>query len=147
MRVLFPGNWADPTVVRVGDEYYLTSNNDHHVPFVLVWRSRDLRRWTPVTYASPDSGQGPATDIAEHQGRLFIYGGGGRGAWVQFADPPYRDWSRRIDMRPLAPHGIDAGHIADGEGNRYLHVSQGKALRVSGDGSASFLWFRYRGLE
>ena len=45
VKVLFWGNWADPTVVKMGDDYYLTSNNDHHVPSVLVWHSKDLRNW------------------------------------------------------------------------------------------------------
>ena len=28
VKVLFPGNWADPTVVEVGEDYYLASNSD-----------------------------------------------------------------------------------------------------------------------
>ena len=134
IKVLFPGNWADPTVVKVGDDYYLTSNNDHHIPSVLVWHSKDLRHWDPVGYASPSEGQGPATDIALYESRLYVYGGGGRNAWVMYADPPYASWSERINMQPVAPHGIDAGHIADDDGNRYLYLSQGKVVRISRDG-------------
>ena len=37
VKVLFPGNWMDPTIVKVGDNYYLTSNNDDHIPSELDW--------------------------------------------------------------------------------------------------------------
>lgn len=134
VKCLFMGNWADPTVCKLGDTYYLTSNNDHYVPSVMVFTSKDLRRWEPLTYACPSVGQGPATDIAAYDGKLYIYGGGGNGAWAMVAEPPFTQWSERINMEPLSPHGIDAGHVADENGNRYLHTNQGKALKISKDG-------------
>lgn len=134
VKVLFPGNWADPTVVKVGQDYYLTSNNDDHIPSVMVFHSKDLRRWAPVGYASPLEGQGLATDIAFYEDTLYIYGGGGRDAWVMVSDSPYTQWSPRRNMQPLEPHGIDAGHIADDEGNRYLYSSRGLVVGISRDG-------------
>jgi len=134
LKVLFPGNWADPTIVKVVEDYYLTSNNDNHVPSVLVFRSRDLRRWKTIGYASPEEGQGPATDIALYENKLYIYGGGGRNPWVMFSETPYTSWFERINMQPVVPHGIDAGHISNGEGNRYLFTNQGKIVHISKDG-------------
>ena len=134
VKVLLPGNWADPTVVKVGQDYYLTANNDDHVPSVMIFHSRNLRRWEPLGYASPDAGQGLATDIAWYDDKLYVYGGGGRGAWAMVSEPPYTQWSARVNMQPLAPHGIDAGHIADGEGNRYLYGSRGLVVEISPDG-------------
>ncbi len=32
VKLLFPGNWADPSVVKVDNIYYLTSNNGQYVP-------------------------------------------------------------------------------------------------------------------
>lgn len=134
VKPMMMGNWADPTITKLGNTYYLTSNNDHYVPSVMVFRSQDLQRWEPVSYACPREGQGPATDIIAYEDKLYIYGGGGNGAWVSVAEAPYRDWSPRINMDPLAPHGIDAGHIADNEGRRYLYTNQGKMLKISQDG-------------
>ncbi len=134
VKLLFPGNWADPTVVKVNNTYYFTSNNDQYVPSVLVFKSADLRHWVPISYASPFDGQGPATDIAAMGEYLFIYGGGGMDPWVMYADPPYEVWSERINLEPLADHSIDAGHIMDEEGNRYLYMAQGKIVRLRGDG-------------
>jgi len=134
VKVLFPGNWADPTVVKVGQDYYLTANNDDHVPSVMIFHSKDLRHWAPVCYASPLEGQGPATDIAVYEEKLYIYGGGGRDAWVMVSEPPYTQWSPRLNMQPLGPHGIDAGHITDDEGNRYLYTSGGMIVGISWEG-------------
>jgi xylan 1,4-beta-xylosidase len=134
VKLLFPGNWADPTLTRVGDVYYLTSNNDRYVPSVLVFQSTDLRNWNPISYASPLEAQGPATDIVAFGDRLFIYGGGGMGAWVMYADPPYMVWSERFNMHPIERHPIDAGHIADTNGNRFLYTAQGKVVKLSQDG-------------
>lgn len=133
-RVILPGNWADPSVVRVGDTYYLTANNDHHVPSVTIFASKDLRYWQPMLHASPDEGQGPATELVTHDGKLYVYGGGGDGAWVMVSEPPFTAWSERINMEPIEPHGIDPGHIADDEGRRYLYTNQGKALQLSPNG-------------
>lgn len=103
VKCLFPGNWADPTVCRLGDAYYLTSNNDGYIPSVMVFSSRDLKRWDPLGYACPEAANGPATDITAHDGKLFIYGGARKNPWVVFAEPPFEKWSERINMEPLAP--------------------------------------------
>ena len=134
VKMLFPGNWADPALVKLGDIYYLTANNGRYAPSVLVFQSTDLKHWEPISYASPLEGQAPATDIAAVGERLYIYGGGGMDPWVMYADPPYEIWSEKLNMEPLEPHPIDAGHIMDEEGNRYLYMSQGKMVSLSEDG-------------
>ena len=134
VKMLFPGNWADPTLVKLGDIYYLTANNGRYAPSILVFQSTNLRHWEPLTYASPLETQSPATDITAVGERLYIYGGGGMAPWVMFADPPYEVWSERLNMEPLEGHPIDAGHIMDEEGNRYLYMAQGKMVSLSEDG-------------
>lgn len=134
VQLLFPGNWADPTVTKLGDTYYLTSNNDNYVPSILVFKSKDLKSWEPVGYASPDVGQGPATDIIGHGERLYIYGGSGRGIWVMTSEAPYREWTGRIPIDPVEPMPLDAGHVVAPDGTRYLYTAQGKYTILSGDG-------------
>ena len=134
VKLLFPGNWADPSIVKLGDAYYLTANNGDYAPSVPVFQSTNLKRWEPVSYASPTIGQGPATDITAVGDRLYIYGGGGMDPWVMYADPPYEVWSERLNMEPLENHPIDAGFIMDDEGNRYLYMAEGKMVRLSKDG-------------
>lgn len=134
VKVLTFGNWADPTIVKYEDTYYMTSNNDNHIPSAMLLKSKDLFDWEPITYTNPNRDQGPATDIAKYGNKLYIYGGGGKDVWVQYAEYPFESWSERINMDPIEPHGIDAGHIADEQGNRYLYTNMGKMLKISKDG-------------
>ena len=46
--------WADvpdPSVIRVGDTYYMTSTTMHMSPGVPVMKSTDLKNWTLINYA------------------------------------------------------------------------------------------------
>ena len=134
VKILFPGNWADPTLVKLGNIYYLTANNGQYAPSVMIFQSTDLKHWTPLCWASPFETQAPATDITAVGERLYIYGGGGMDPWVMYADPPYQIWSERINLEPLAPHSIDAGHIMDESGSRYLYMAEGKMVSLNEDG-------------
>ena len=43
---ILPGFHPDPSIVRVGDEYYLAVSTFEWFPGVLIYRSRDLANWT-----------------------------------------------------------------------------------------------------
>lgn len=47
------GDWSDPYVVRVGDDYYLTASSFANVPGLPILHSRDLVNWTIVGHALP----------------------------------------------------------------------------------------------
>jgi beta-xylosidase len=36
------GDWPDPDIIRVGDEFYMVSTSMHYVPGSPVVRSKDL---------------------------------------------------------------------------------------------------------
>ena len=134
VKALLIGNWADPTIEKVGSSYYMSANNVSYVPSKLVWRSSDLRKWYPVCYASPNKPQGLATDLDFHQGRLYMYGGGGTNPWVQYSDPPFETWSDQIHLDLIEPQGIDGGHLVDDDGIRYLYTSRGMVTKLTPDG-------------
>lgn len=48
---ILPGFHPDPSVTRVGDEYYLVTSSFQWFPGIPVFRSKDLVHWTPVGYA------------------------------------------------------------------------------------------------
>jgi beta-xylosidase len=89
VKVLFPGNWADPTIVKVGEDYYLTSNND--------------RQDASSYYAGAD------------------------GKWIKL---------EQSDDISGFQHNIFGG---------FLSVHPG--IFVTGEGKASFSYFKYRSLE
>ena len=78
-------DYSDPDVVRVGDDYWLTSSSFSQVPGLPVLHSRDLVNWTIVShalprlvpedlFATPQHGKGVwAPAIRYHAGKLWIF--------------------------------------------------------------------------
>lgn len=48
---ILAGDYSDPDVVRVGEDYYLTASSFANVPGLPVLHSRDLVNWTLVGHA------------------------------------------------------------------------------------------------
>lgn len=71
---IIAGDHADPTVLKDGDDYYMTHSSFVSSPGVVIWHSRDLVNWTPVCAAqSQFLGDVWAMDLVKHRGRYFIY--------------------------------------------------------------------------
>ena len=72
------GDHPDPSVIRVGDEYWATATSSQWGPPFPLLRSRDLVRWEvtgSVLPGPPDWSNGSywAPEIASHDGRYFVY--------------------------------------------------------------------------
>lgn len=67
------GPGSDNSVVRVGEDYYMLAGGGW--PDELVWHSRDLVNWRPLTRALQSTWDGGtwASDITYHDGRYYIY--------------------------------------------------------------------------
>lgn len=46
-----PGYYPDPSIVRVGEDYYLVNSSFTHFPGLPVWHSKDLVHWTQIANA------------------------------------------------------------------------------------------------
>lgn len=126
------GNYADPTVIRVGDDFYMTHSSYKLTPGLIIWHSRDLLNWTPVSAALQDCiGDVWAPDFAEYAGTYYIYFPAGGTNWVVTAPHPTGPWSKPVD---LGIRGIDPGHTVGPDGRRYLHLSGGEMVRLAEDG-------------
>ena len=129
---LFAGDYPDPTILRVGEDFYASYTSNTYSPGLVIWHSRDLVNWTPVAHAINDSHGGEiwAPDLIEHAGRFFIYFVMG-GIQVVHADHPTGPWSAPI---PLNIADIDPGHVAGPDGKRYLYTFGGKVVELRADG-------------
>ncbi len=136
MNPVLKGDWGDPTVVRDGNDYYMTNHSASlGTPSMLIWHSRDLVNWEPITYALNENlGQSVwAADFIKHGELFYIYlpVPSKNTNYVITAPHPAGPWSKAIDLKVS---GIDPGHIATPEGKRYLHVDNGYMVELAPDG-------------
>lgn len=131
-EVIFPGDYPDPTILRDGDDYYMTHTPNFYQPGFLIWHSRDLVNWEPLTRAVPEfQGWAWAPDLIKHNGRFYLYYPSEGSIWVSYADKITGPWSKPVDLKVI---GIDPGHVADADGNRYLYVNKGEIITLTPDG-------------
>ena len=48
---ILAGDYPDPSIVRDGQDYYMTHSACYYQPGFLIWHSRDLFHWEPVCRA------------------------------------------------------------------------------------------------
>jgi xylan 1,4-beta-xylosidase len=131
-KLLLMGNWADPSILKDGDDYYLTHSSFEFQPGLLVWHSKDLRSWRPISRAVTNQpGSIWAPDMIKYAGQFSIYYPASGGNFVVTARSPYGPWS---DPRSLDVGHIDPGHVVGPDGQRYLHLSGGCAVGLAPDG-------------
>lgn len=128
---LFAGDYADPTILRVGGDFYMTHSSYSYAPGLVVWHSRDLVNWKPISRALAEThGEVWAPDLVEHGGRYFIYFPMGT-IHVVHAEHPRGPWSAPIDLKIS---DIDPGHVVGPDGKRYLYTAGGHVVELSADG-------------
>ncbi|MDP6545955.1 MAG: family 43 glycosylhydrolase [Phycisphaerae bacterium] len=131
-RPLLTGNWADPTILKDGEDYYMTHTSFEFQPGLLIWHSKDLQSWKPVARAVVNQeGSIWAPDLIKHKGRYFIYYPAARKNWVVTSKSITGPWSKPVS---LGVGGIDPGHVVGPDAQRYMHLSGGAAVKLSADG-------------
>lgn len=129
---ILAGDYADPTVVRVGNDYYMTHSCFEFAPGFLIWHSTDLVNWEPIAKALTEyAGNVWAPDLTYYNGQFYIYAPIDEEIMVLTASAPTGPWSppTKVGIR-----GIDPGHVADDDGNRYLFYGSGYVAELTPDG-------------
>ena len=49
--LLLGGDYPDPSILRDGDTYYMVHSSFEYLPGLLIFESKNLIDWTPVTNA------------------------------------------------------------------------------------------------
>jgi beta-xylosidase len=71
LNPVFAGDHPDPSIVRDGEDYYLTFSSFDAYPGLVIWHSRDLVNWRPVTAAlTMPIGSVWAPGLAKHGARF-----------------------------------------------------------------------------
>ena len=126
------GDYPDPSVLRVGSDYYMTHSTFKYGPGLLIWHSRDLVNWQPVCNALAGFGGDIwAPDFIKYNDLFYIYYPADGSNWVVTALSPEGPWSEPVNLH--VGH-IDPGHCVGPDGKRYLHLSSGYLVQLSEDG-------------
>ncbi|AUG81802.1 glycoside hydrolase [Kitasatospora sp. MMS16-BH015] len=139
---VIPGFHPDPSVCRVGDDYYLVCSSFEYFPGIPVFHSRDLVHWTQLGNAlerpsqlclpreMPSSGGIFAPTLRHHDGRfwLIVTNVGDGGNLLFTATDPAGPWSDPIRLPGV--HGIDPDLAWDEDGTCWVTVAGVSQVRL-----------------
>ncbi len=81
---ILPGFYPDPSICRVGDDFFIVNSSFEYFPGVPLWHSRDLRHWRQIGHVLTRPSQLPlpsgikpsdgiyAPTLRHHDGRFFM---------------------------------------------------------------------------
>lgn len=137
LNPIISGDRPDPSIIRDGDDYYLTVSSFEAYPGLVIHHSKDLINWEPISFAlNTYVGSVWAPELVKYEGCFYIYFAVKRPnantIFVIHSENINGPWSEPIDLK-LSRH-IDPGHAFDESGNRYLFLSGGDRIALSKDG-------------
>lgn len=141
LNPIVAGDRPDPTVLKDGDDYYMTFSSFHSYPGLVIWHSTDLVNWSPIgPTLHRNLGDIWAVDLCKHGDRYFIYipanpTGNGWSIFVIWADDIAGPWSEPVDLDISG--SIDPGHVVGEDGRRYLFVNGIRKILLTDDGLAT----------
>ena len=132
---VLPGFYPDPSVCRVGDDYYMVNSSFCYFPGVPVHHSKDLIHWEQIGHCITRPTQTRlqnigvwngiyAPTIRHHDGTFYMVttNVSDRGNFYVTAKDPAGEWSDPIWVRE---GGIDPDLFFDDDGKTYLLTAQG----------------------
>jgi xylan 1,4-beta-xylosidase len=134
---ILSGFYPDPSICRVGDDYYLVHSTFEYFPGVPIFRSRDLVHWRQIGHVLTRKSQLPldkmrasggifAPTLRYYDGTFYLVTTNvwGTGNFYVTATDPAGPWS---EPHPLDREGIDPSLFFDDDGTVYYirHVGGG----------------------
>jgi len=131
LNPILAGFYPDPSICRVGDEYFLINSTFAWFPGIPIFRSRDLVHWTQIGHVLDRPSQlnldgrgvseGVFAPAIEHRDGVFyvintLVGAGGN--FYVTADDPAGPWSDPRWLREV--NGIDPSFFFDDDGRAYI---------------------------
>ncbi|MHA4806836.1 family 43 glycosylhydrolase [Flavitalea flava] len=131
---VLPGDHPDPTLLKVGDDFYHCGSSFHFTPYLPVYHSKDLVHWEVISRVVPPARAGWVADkpsVGIWQGAITYFYGAYRiyfssgGQWFCKADSPYGPWSEPERVRTntvTGELGYDNSIFVDDDGKPYMVI-------------------------
>ncbi len=138
------GMFPDPSIVRVGEDYYMVNSSFVFFPSIPVSHSKDLVHWkiighavTNPKWAALDNLEGGrgfwAPDISYHDGKFFVTatyrlndtGTVYRKQFIMSSDKPEGPYS---EPAIIDEDGIDPSIFVDDDGRKYMLLNRGARI-------------------
>ncbi len=135
---VLPGDHPDPTLLKVGDDFYHCGSSFHFTPYMPIYHSKDLVHWKVISRVLPPQKATWVTDrpsAGTWQGAItYFYGSywiyfSANGQWFSKADSPTGPWSEPVQVKPNAktgPLGYDNAIFVDDDGKPYMVIKNGQ---------------------
>jgi alpha-N-arabinofuranosidase len=128
---ILPGFHPDPSICRVGRDYYLVTSSFEYFPGVPIFHSRDLTHWRQIGYCLERDSQLPlaglkssdgiyAPTLRYHDGTFYMVTTNvrGTGNFYVTARDAAGPWSEPVSLSSVP--GIDPSLLFDDDGRVYL---------------------------
>lgn len=140
---VIPGFFPDPSVVKVGDDYYCVNSTFEYFPGIIISHSKDLIHWKQIGHvfnktedldlSSYWDGMGIwAPDISYHNGEFYVFyctvqlkkdrSYNVRGNYMVKSKSIMGPWSKPVQ---LTDNGNDPSHFVDPNGDHYMLYAAG----------------------
>src|ERR1700744_454995 len=97
------GDWPDPDIIRVGNEFYFISTSMHYVPGCPIAKSEDLVNWQMAGYAVTRYNEDPRYDMKG--GNMYL-----NGSWASTIR--YHKGIVYVGFCPPKGEGTKEGHFS-----------------------------------
>jgi xylan 1,4-beta-xylosidase len=135
---VLPGDHPDPTLLKVGDDFYHCGSSFHFNPYLPIYHSKDLVHWKVIGRVLPPAGASMVADrpsagvwqgaITYFYGSYWIYFSS-NGQWFSKAPSPAGPWSAPVAVHTnpqTGPLGYDNSIFVDDDGKPYMVIKNGQ---------------------
>lgn len=135
---VLPGDHPDPTLLKVGNDFYHCGSTFHFNPYLPIYHSKDLVHWELISRVLPANKAAWVSDrpsagiwqgaITYFYGSYWIYFSAG-GQWFSKASSPSGPWSDPVQVKSnpqTGPLGYDNSIFVDDDGKPYMVIKNGQ---------------------
>lgn len=129
-RAVVRGDFADPSVIKIGDTYYAAATSSNWAPAFPLMKSKDLKDWQPIGSIFPDLTSWAdfyywAPELNYDNGKVYVYytahkKGGNLCVGVASADKPEGPYKDHGPLVCQEAGSIDGFPMRDENGKLYL---------------------------